>query len=72
MRAAQSILQREGMRKLPGVCWYPAKRTEVSVKQGGTANRLLFVLAVMIVCTITARIFLFLAPIFALKVARET
>ena len=24
----QSILQREGIRQLPGICLYPAKRTE--------------------------------------------
>jgi len=35
----QSILQREGIRKLPGVCWYPAKRVEVSMNRGGTADK---------------------------------
>ena len=23
----QSILRRDGIRQLPGICWYPAKRT---------------------------------------------
>lgn len=44
MRIAQSILQRAGIRQLPGICWYPAKRTEYSVNQGGTADKELFVL----------------------------
>ena len=39
MRIAQSILQRAGIRQLPGICWYPAKRTEYSVNQGGTADK---------------------------------
>ena len=25
-RFSQSILQRVGIRQLPGICWYPAKR----------------------------------------------
>ena len=34
-----SILQRVGIRQLPGICWYPAKREDVpSVNQGGTAD----------------------------------
>ncbi len=36
---SQSILQREGIRQLPGICWYPAKRTaSLAVNQGGTAD----------------------------------
>ena len=35
----QSILQRVGIRKLPGVCWYPAKCVEVSMNRGGTADK---------------------------------
>ena len=35
----QSILQRAGIRQLPGICWYPAKRTGHTVNQGGTADR---------------------------------
>ena len=35
---SQSILQRVGIRQLPGICWYPAKRTGHSVNQGGTAD----------------------------------
>ena len=35
---AQSILQRVGIRKLPGICWYLAKGMERSMKQGGTAG----------------------------------
>ena len=27
-----------GRRYLPGICWYPAKRTVQPVNQGGTAN----------------------------------
>lgn len=27
LAVSQSILQREGIRELPGICWYPAKRT---------------------------------------------
>lgn len=27
---SQSILQRGGIRQLPGICWYPAKRTGYS------------------------------------------
>lgn len=38
MRMAQSILQRVGIRQLPRICWYPAKCTEESVNQGGTAD----------------------------------
>ena len=34
---AQSILQREGIRQLPGICWYPV-RAQAVVKQGGTAG----------------------------------
>ena len=41
---SQSILQRVGIRQLPGICWYPAKRTGHTVNQGGTANRIVFVL----------------------------
>lgn len=33
-----SILRREGIRQLPGICWYPAKRTIRFVNQGGTAS----------------------------------
>ena len=33
-----SILRREGIRQLPGICWYPAKRTGHAVNQGGTAD----------------------------------
>ena len=42
--SAQSILQRGGIRQLPGICWYPAKRTGQTVNQGGTADKFLFVL----------------------------
>ena len=34
----------EGRRNMPGICWYPAKRTGQTVNQGGTANRIVFVL----------------------------
>ena len=34
----QSILQRVGIRQLPGICWYPAKCTGHTVNQGGTAD----------------------------------
>ena len=33
-----------GRRHLPGICWYPAKRTGHAVNQGGTADKFLFVL----------------------------
>ena len=33
-----SILRREGIRQLPGICWYLAKGMERSMKQGGTAG----------------------------------
>ena len=33
-----------GRRHLPGICWYPAKRTAYAVNQGGTADRKVFVL----------------------------
>ena len=36
-----SILQRVGIRQLPGICWYPAKRTGYTVNQGGTAGRVI-------------------------------
>lgn len=36
-----SILRREGIRQLPGICWYPAKRTGYTVNQGGTAGRVI-------------------------------
>ena len=36
--SAQSILQRGGIRQLPGICWYPDKRTVRTVNQGGTAD----------------------------------
>ena len=35
---SQSILQRVGIRQLPGICWYPAKCTGHTVNQGGTAD----------------------------------
>ena len=35
---SQSILQRVGIRQLPGICWYPAKRTGRAVNQGGTTD----------------------------------
>ena len=35
---SQSILQREGIRQLPGICRYPDKRTGQTVNQGGTAD----------------------------------
>ena len=38
MDVFQSILQRVGIRQLPGICWYPAKRTGYTVNQGGTAG----------------------------------
>lgn len=45
MGISQSILQRVGMRQLPGICWYPAKGTGHAVNQGGTADKVfLFVL----------------------------
>ena len=34
----QSILQRVGIRKLPGICRYSAKCTDRTVNQGGTAG----------------------------------
>ena len=37
--SAQSILQRGGIRQLPGICWYPDKRTAQAVNQGGTADK---------------------------------
>ena len=36
---SQSILQRVGIRQLPGICWYPDKGTVQTVKQGGTADK---------------------------------
>lgn len=38
---SQSILQRVGIRQLPGICWYPAKRTGYTVNQGDTAGRVI-------------------------------
>ncbi len=39
-----SILQREGIRQLPGICWYLAKCTAPkAVNQGGTADCHIFV-----------------------------
>ena len=35
----KSILRREGIRQLPGICWYPDKRTGQTVNQGGTADK---------------------------------
>ncbi len=40
----QSISQRVGMRQLPGICRYPAEGTGQPVKQGGIADKFLFVL----------------------------
>ena len=34
-----SILRREGIRQLSGICWYPAKGTAFAVNQGGTADK---------------------------------
>lgn len=39
----QSILQRVGIRQLPGICQYSAKRTGSPVNQGGTADRTMFI-----------------------------
>jgi len=36
-----SIAQRDGMRQLPGICWYPAEGTVFSVNQGGIADNIL-------------------------------
>ena len=33
-----SILRREGIRQLPGICWYPVRAHSIYVKQGGTAG----------------------------------
>ena len=38
MDVFQSILQRVGIRQLPGICWYPAKCTGNPGMQGGTAD----------------------------------
>ena len=38
----QSILQRRGIRQLPGICWYPAKRT-VSGREFKVAPRIKFI-----------------------------
>ena len=38
MDVFQSILQRVGIRQLPGICWYPAKCTGNPVNAGGTAD----------------------------------
>ncbi len=36
----QSILQRDGMRKLPGICWYPVESMIIIImNQGGTADK---------------------------------
>ena len=37
---SQSMLRRVGRRHLPGICWYPAKRTGHTVNQGGTADNI--------------------------------
>ena len=39
-----SMLQRGGTRQLPEICWYLAECTGKPVKQGGIADKLLFVL----------------------------
>ncbi len=39
-----SMLQRGGTRQLPEICWYLAECTVQTVKQGGIADKLLFVL----------------------------
>ena len=31
-----------GRRHLPGICWYPAKRTGHAVNQGGTADNVFY------------------------------
>ena len=36
-----SILRREGIRQLPGICWYPV-RAQAVVKQGVTAGSVIF------------------------------
>ena len=38
-RRKLSILRREGIRQLSGICWYPAKGTAFAVNQGGTADK---------------------------------
>ena len=35
-----SILRREGIRQLPGICWYPAKCIGSPMNQGGTADKI--------------------------------
>ena len=42
MDVFQSILQRVGIRQLPGICWYPAKCTGHTVNQGGTADNVFY------------------------------
>lgn len=44
MGNSQSILQRVGIRQLPGICWYPAKCTGHAVNQGGTADNVRIIL----------------------------
>lgn len=48
MGTPQSILQRAGIRQLPGICRYPAKGTGHSVNQGGTAGSVVFYLQLFV------------------------
>ena len=38
MRFLKVFCDVAGRRHLPGICWYPAKRTGHAVNQGGTAD----------------------------------
>ena len=59
------MLRRMGLRKCPGMCWHPAKRTALSVKQGGTADHR-FVLGRVL----SVEDFLFLGGFFMGKTGR--
>ena len=59
-----------GRRHMPGICWYPAKRTGHAVNQGGTADKCLY--SSLIECISLSRAFLFYkTPLNEIEVQRS-
>lgn len=75
MGSPQSILQRAGIRQLPGICRYPAKGTGHSVNQGGTAGSVVFYLQLFVLdrSYISVRdVFCFLKALLAVNISQRS
>lgn len=59
-----------GIRQLPGICWYPAKRTGYAVNQGGTADKCFY--SSLTECIFLSGMFLFYeTPLTEIEVQRS-